>query len=97
MDRSNPFGIDFVPTEGSQTKKDKKLERVRTFDVPRKVDESGNTVETGQVVMWAHVRIGGGDDPAPRMHLHDDTGGATGRVYVGYIGEHLDTAGTRRR
>lgn len=97
LDRGNPSGIDFVPTEGSQTKKDKKLERVRTFEVPRKLDGSGKTVETGKVVMWAHVRIGGGDDPAPRMHLHDDTGGDTGRVYVGYIGEHLDTAGTRRR
>jgi len=89
LDRGNP-GVDFVFNEGSQTKKDKAFKRIRTFPVPSEVNDAG------EVVMWAHVRVGGGQAPAPRLHLHDDTGGSTGVVYVGYIGEHLDTAGTRR-
>ena len=55
----------------------------RIFSVPRQVDESGH------VVMEAHVRIGSGKPPAPRMHLHDDTSGQTGKIFIGYIGPHL--------
>jgi hypothetical protein len=89
LGRGNP-GVDFVFNEGSQTKKDKVFRRIRTFPVPAEVNDAG------EVVMWAHVRIGGNQAPAPRLHLHDDTGGSTGVVYVGYIGEHLETAGSRR-
>ena len=30
-----------------------------------------------------------GSDPAPRIHYHDGTAGATGYIYVGYLGRHL--------
>lgn len=39
--------------------------------------------------MDEHVRLEKGSDPAPRIHFYDDTGGATGKVYVGYLGRHL--------
>lgn len=55
----------------------------RTFSVPRQVDPSG------KVVMEAHIRIGSGKPPAPRMHFFDDTSGNTGKIYVGHIGPHL--------
>lgn len=55
----------------------------RTFPVPRQVDPSG------KVVMEAHIRIGSGKPPAPRLHFHDDTSGNTGKIYVGHIGPHL--------
>ena len=86
----NDLRTSVVPTESSLTKKDKKFARLRTFEVPTEVSS------TGEVVMWAHIRIGD-TGPTPRLHYHDDTGGTTGKVYVGYIGPHLDTAGTRRR
>lgn len=55
----------------------------RTFPVPRRVDPSG------KVIMEAHIRIGSGKPPAPRLHFHDDTSGETGKIYVGHIGPHL--------
>jgi hypothetical protein len=39
--------------------------------------------------MEAHIRIGSGKPPAPRMHFHDDTSGSTGKIYVGHLGPHL--------
>jgi hypothetical protein len=55
----------------------------RTLPVPREVDPSG------RIVMEAHIRIGSGKPPAPRMHLHDDTSGETGKIYIGHLGPHL--------
>jgi hypothetical protein len=55
----------------------------RTFPVPHQVDPSG------KIVMEAHIRIGSGKPPAPRLHFHDDTSGNTGKIYVGHIGPHL--------
>jgi hypothetical protein len=43
-----------------------------------------------KVYMPAHIKIEQGGYPAPRIHFHDDTGGATGKVHVGYFGVHLD-------
>jgi hypothetical protein len=54
----------------------------RTFPVPASVDPSG------QVYMQTHIRLEKGSDPAPRIHLYDDTGRG-GAVYVGYLGRHL--------
>lgn len=55
----------------------------RTLPVPRQVSESG------RILMEAHIRIGSGKPPAPRMHFHDDTSGETGKIYVGHLGPHL--------
>lgn len=41
------------------------------------------------VFMEAHVEIGRGGSPAPRLHFHDDTDGASEKVWVGYLGPHL--------
>ena len=62
------------------------LRRARTFVVPIKVEHDGLSY------MAAHVKITPGGVPAPRLHFHDDTGGATGKIYIGYLGEHLHTA-----
>jgi len=43
-----------------------------------------------QIYMPAHIKIEQGGYPSPRIHFHDDTGGATGKVHVGYFGVHLD-------
>lgn len=59
---------------------DLRVRRTRLFTVPELGEE---------VFMGAHVRIGGGRPPAPRMHFYDDTAGPTGKVIVGYVGPHL--------
>lgn len=55
----------------------------RVFPVSVEVDPAG------EVYMDQHIRLEKGSDPAPRIHYHDDTAGATGCIYVGYLGRHL--------
>ena len=66
--------------EGVQ--QDARFRRARTFRVRPETDPSGEAFH------GAHIRLGPGRPPAPRLHFLDDTG-RTGRVYVGYIGPHL--------
>jgi hypothetical protein len=40
----------------------------------------------------AHIKIVRRGTPCPRLHFLDDAGGTTGKVYVGYISDHLPTA-----
>jgi hypothetical protein len=43
----------------------------------------------GETYMGAHLKIQkGGETQIPRIYFHDDTGGATGKVHVGFIGPH---------
>lgn len=62
------------------------LRAKRVFTVPREVDPDG------RAYMAAHIKIVKRGTPCPRLHFFDDAGGVTGKVYVGYIGEHLPTA-----
>lgn len=61
------------------------LRRSRVFSVPPEVEKSG------RLYMPAHIKVVKRGWPCPRLHFHDDTAG-TGKVYVGYLGEHLPTA-----
>lgn len=86
---SDPLAEHVIPrtryssTESKGVMMNGRFVAARTFPVPEEVDPSG------KVVMEAHIRVGSGKPPAPRMHFHDDTSGNTGKVYVGYIGPHL--------
>lgn len=60
----------------------------RTFPVPPEVDPSG------KVFMPAHIKLRKTGTPAPRIHFHDDAGGTTGKVWVGYVGDHLPNTRT---
>ncbi|MBB6474829.1 hypothetical protein [Sphaerisporangium rubeum] len=55
----------------------------RTFPVPKEVNPAG------KVLMEAHIKLRQGGHPAPRIHFYDDSGGATGKIWVGYVGDHL--------
>lgn len=55
----------------------------RVLPVPSSVAPSGH------VLMDAHFKPTHQDTFAPRMHYYDDTTGASGKVYIGYIGKHL--------
>ncbi|MEV7012914.1 hypothetical protein [Streptosporangium sp. NPDC051022] len=60
----------------------------RTFAVPEEVHPSG------KVMMEAHIKIRKGGCPAPRIHFHDDSGGGTGKIWVGHVGDHLPNTHT---
>ncbi len=60
----------------------------RTFAVPSEVNPGG------QVLMESHVKLRPVGYPAPRMYFHDDSGGATGKIWIGYLGEHLPNTRT---
>ncbi|MFC7527584.1 hypothetical protein [Actinoplanes sp. GCM10030250] len=76
-------------SESETTNTMTKLREARTFAVPVDVDTAK------RVYMPAHVKIQQGGTPCPRIHFHDDTGGRTGRIHVGYVGDHLPTASFR--
>ncbi|MDX6739263.1 hypothetical protein [Actinocorallia sp. A-T 12471] len=65
-----------------------KFSAVRTFPVPDEVDPSG------RVFMPAHIKLRKAGTPAPRIHFFDDAGGPTGRIWVGYVGDHLPNTRT---
>lgn len=76
----------FSVTEGQTTKNRWGTERV--FPVPAKVDPSK------RAEMLAHLKLEHKGSTSPRIHILDDTKGATGRMIVGYIGPHLTNTKT---
>lgn len=77
----------FAPRESESTMANPGLAAVRRFGVPDVVSP------TREAVMAAHLKIDN-SPPAPRIHFYDDTGGPTGKVYIGYFGKHLPTSGS---
>lgn len=70
-------------SEGETVQNNDKLKRARVFEIDAAVDPSG------QITMLAHLKIAeGGGSLAPRVYFHDDTGGNTGRVHIGFVGPH---------
>ncbi|WP_344917766.1 hypothetical protein [Streptosporangium oxazolinicum] len=65
-----------------------KFSERRTFAVPPEVSPGG------QVLMESHVKLKPVGYPAPRMYFHDDSGGATGKIWIGYLGGHLPNTRT---
>ncbi|MFD8213570.1 hypothetical protein ACFV2U_07505 [Streptomyces sp. NPDC059697] len=71
-----------VRDESKSVKANGDWSRARTFPVPRHVHPDG------KLFMGAHLRIGGGNTIAPRLHYYD--GACTDHgIYVGYMGPHL--------
>lgn len=85
-DGAIPLLAEYAPAESKSTTDDSALVAMRTFRVPTPVDASGKTY------MQQHVKIDKGGALAPRIHLHDDSGGTTSRIYIGYVGPHLPTS-----
>ncbi|MFI6815627.1 hypothetical protein ACIBG7_24695 [Nonomuraea sp. NPDC050328] len=48
----------------------------------------------GPVFMEAHIKLQRVGYPAPRLYFHDDAGGPSARVWVGYLGNHLSNTRT---
>ncbi|MGW7466027.1 hypothetical protein ACWGJT_15315 [Streptomyces xantholiticus] len=78
-----PFPAAKVAMRESDTvARNAKLRYERMLPVPKAVDPDG------RVFMQAHLKIGGGNTIAPRLHFYDDCS-RSGKVYVGYLGPHL--------
>ncbi|MFF5532477.1 hypothetical protein ACFY71_08330 [Streptomyces cinerochromogenes] len=78
-----PFPAAKVAMRESDTvARNAKLSGERMLPVPKTVDPNG------RVFMQAHLKIGGGNTIAPRLHFYDDCP-RSGKVYVGYLGPHL--------
>ena len=45
----------------------------------------------GTIFMGAHIKLDHRGTVSPRLHFHDDTGGSTGKIWIGYLGRHLTT------
>ena len=70
-------------TESETVQNNPKLRETRIFKVAAELDPSG------QILMLAHLKIAEvGGNLAPRIYFHDDTGGATSQVHVGFVGPH---------
>ncbi|GAA4931467.1 hypothetical protein ACFPM3_03275 [Streptomyces coeruleoprunus] len=71
-----------VRDESRSVKNKASWRRQRTFPVPDYVDPNR------KVFMGAHLRIGGGNTIAPRLHYYDGACAEHG-IFIGYIGAHL--------
>ncbi|MGV0618074.1 hypothetical protein ABQE58_24595 [Mycolicibacterium elephantis] len=87
-DGSIPLLAEYAAFESESTSNQPSLRALRMFPVPASVDTSG------MAYMQQHVKVDRGGQSAPRIHFYDDSGGATQRIYVGYIGPHLATSTT---
>jgi hypothetical protein len=74
----------FAKGESESVMTSSKRAAQRLLPVPPEVDPAG------RVYMWSHFKPPRADMFAPRLHFHDDTKN-TGKVFIGYIGRHLDT------
>ena len=76
---------EYAAHESEPTTNSPNLKAMRTFAVPPIVDPKG------KVYMEQHVKVDRGGQSAPRIHLYDDSGGPSQRIYIGYVGPHLPT------
>lgn len=86
---ARPFFANGVAlSESDSTEKNADTRRAREFSVPEYVAPSRKTY------MGAHLKIDQRGSPAPRVHflVHEDASGSV-RIFVGYVGPHLPTAG----
>lgn len=72
--------------ESITTNNNAKFKGQRTFTVPKEADP------TGELYMPAHTKLPGSFPIAPRIHFSIDTLKSTGKIYIGYIGPHLENA-----
>lgn len=73
---------EFSADETKSVKENPKYRNPRMLPVPTSVDPSG------RVFMGAHFRLSQDNGKAMRMHVYDSSA-SDGRIYVGYIGQHL--------
>ena len=62
---------------------------MNAFGHLRMLPVSPDVDASGCIEMQSHIKVSqGGGENIPRIYFHDDTGGTTGKVHVGFIGPH---------
>lgn len=85
-------GTDIVVPLSWVARKESKLTMENDrFRELRRLPVSTDVDPTGRLLMEAHIKIEQGGTPCPRIHFHDDTRGKTGKVHIGWFGDHLDS------
>lgn len=74
--------------ESETTDQNSRFRALRTFEVDELV------APTRSIYMPAHIKLEKGGSPSPRIHFHDDTDGATGKIHVGWFGPHRNNKST---
>lgn len=70
-------------SESDTVRNNARLNKARNFNIDRKVEPRG------YIHMYAHLKIvEGGGQHIPRLYFHDDTGGRSGKIHIGFIGPH---------
>lgn len=77
----------YAPTESDTVINNSRMQSARIFPVPSSVSSTEQTLYT------AHTRVARYGMISPRMYLLDDTS-ASGKVFIGYIGRHLEISGS---
>ena len=74
--------------ESETVDNDRRFKAARTFTL-----SLGDGTQEA-MYMPAHIKVQRGKPPAPRIHFHDDTQGQSGKVWIGYFGQHLPSPST---
>ncbi|MER6175838.1 hypothetical protein [Streptosporangium sp. NPDC001681] len=83
-----------IPTGMLSMRESKSVVTRAKFSAPRRFAVPPEVHPSGQVLMESHIKLRSVGYPAPRMYFHDDSAGTTGRIWIGYLGEHLPNTRT---
>ncbi|MQY09477.1 hypothetical protein [Actinomadura macrotermitis] len=75
-------------TESQTVRDNGHFRAARTFPVPAELHPDG------RVFMQAHIKLRRVGSPAPRLYFYDDSVGTSGKVWIGYLGDHLPNTRT---
>lgn len=90
MAKKYPFSTHRIAMRDSDaTASGKATSAAREFEIDGSVDGGHRKINGAYVIqMESHLTFSGSTPNVPRIYFHDDTGGATGKVHVGFIGPH---------
>ena len=90
MAKKYPFSTRRIAMKDSDTTASGKTTgAAREFEIDGGVDGGHRKINGAYVIqMESHLTFSGSTPNVPRIYFHDDTGGATGKVHVGFIGPH---------
>ena len=90
MAKKYPFSTHRIAMRDSDaTASGKATGAAREFEIDGGVDGGHRKINGAYVIqMESHLTFSGSTPNVPRIYFHDDTGGATGKVHVGFIGPH---------
>ncbi|MFI6450385.1 hypothetical protein ACIBF6_02435 [Streptosporangium amethystogenes] len=83
-----------IPTGMLSMRESKSVVTRSKFSAPRRFAVPPEVHPSGQILMESHIKLRSVGYPAPRMYFHDDSAGTTGRIWIGYLGEHLPNTRT---